>query len=85
MHGVLKHGGRASIVIGDTEVGIHNAHVFIQAMEKFGFKVYQVIKRPIPSKILPLTRDKKTGHFIATLKADRSAYPFEHILTMVKI
>ncbi|MGB8937480.1 MAG: hypothetical protein WCC17_20510 [Candidatus Nitrosopolaris sp.] len=52
-----EHGGRASIVIGDTEVGIHNAHVFIQAMEKFGFKVYQVIKRPIPSKILPLTRD----------------------------
>jgi DNA modification methylase len=88
MHRVLKVGGTAFIVIGDTElkrVGIHNADVFIQTMEKFGFKVYNVIKRPIPSKILPLTRDKKTGRFIAALKADRLAYPFEHILTMVKI
>lgn len=88
MHRVLKHDGRASIVIGETElkkVGIHNADVFIQTMEKFGFKVYDVIKRPIPSKILPLTRDQKTGQFVGTLKADRLAYPFEHILTMVKI
>ena len=88
MHRVLKVGGTAFIVIGDTElkrVGIHNADVFIQTMEKFGFKVYKVIKRPIPSKILPLTRDKKTGRFVAALKADRLAYPFEHILNMVKI
>jgi DNA modification methylase len=88
MHRVLKVGGTAFIVIGDTElkrVGIHNADVFIQMMEKFGFKVYKVIKRPIPTKILPLTRDKKTGRFVAALKADRLAYPFEHILTMVKI
>ncbi|MGC1931566.1 MAG: DNA methyltransferase [Candidatus Nitrosopolaris sp.] len=88
MQRVLKHDGRASIVIGDTElkkVRIHNTDVFIQTMEKFGFKVYDVIKRPIPSKNLPLTRDQKTGQFVATLKADRLAYPFEHILTMVKI
>jgi DNA modification methylase len=88
MHRVLKHGGRAFIVIGDTElkrVGIHNGDVFIQTMEKCGFKIHQLIKRPIPSKILPLTRDKKTGRFISALKADRLAYPFEHILTMVKI
>ena len=88
MHRVLKVGGKAFIVIGDTElrrVGIHNADVFIQTMEKFGFKVFNVIKRLIPSKILPLTRDKKTGRFIATLKADRLAYPFEYVLGMKKI
>lgn len=88
MQRVLKHGGRASIVIGDTDlkkVRIHNADFFVQTMEKFGFKVYQVIKRPIPNKILPLTRDQKTGRFVATSKADRMAYPFEYILIMVKI
>jgi DNA modification methylase len=85
---VLKHGGRASIVIGDTDlkkVRIHNADVFVETMEKFGFKVYQIIKRPIPSKILPLTRDQKTGRFVSTSKADRMAYPFEYIVTMEKI
>jgi len=88
MHRVLKVGGTAFIVIGDTElkrVGIHNADVFIQTMEKFGFKVYKVIKREVPSKILPSTRDKKTGRFAATLNADRLAYKSEYILGMVKI
>jgi DNA modification methylase len=88
MQRILKHDGRASIVIGDTElkrVKIHNADVFMQTLEKFGFEVCEVIKRTIPSKILPLTRDRKTGQFVATSKADRLAYPFEHILTVVKI
>jgi DNA modification methylase len=84
---VLKRGGRAAIVIGDTDlkkVKIHNANVFLQAMEKIGFRVYGIIKRPIPSKILPLTRDEKTGRFVATTKADRLAYPIESILIMEK-
>jgi DNA modification methylase len=83
MYRVLKHGGRASIVIGDTDlkkVKIYNADVFVQTMEKIGFKIYNIIKRPIPSKILPLTRDEKTGRFVATTKADRLAYPLEYIL-----
>src|SRR5215467_1304337 len=61
MHRVLKVGGTAFIVIGDTElkrVPIHNADVFIQTMKKIGFKFYKIIKREVPSKILPLTRDK---------------------------
>jgi hypothetical protein len=87
MYRVLKHGGRASIVIGDTDlkkVKIHNADVFSQTMEKIGFKAYDLIKRLIPSKILPLTRDEKTGRFVATTKADRLAYPIESILKMEK-
>jgi len=88
MHRVLKVGGTAFIVIGDTElkrVPIHNVDVFIQTMEKIGFKLYKKIKREVPSKILPSTRDKKTGRFAATLNADRLAYKSEYILGMVKI
>lgn len=88
MYRVLKYGGRSSIVIGDTDlkkVKIYNAEVFAQTMEKIGFKIYNIIKRPIPSKILPLTRDQKTGRFVATTKADRLAYPLEYILIMQKV
>jgi DNA modification methylase len=87
MYRALKHGGRISIVIGDTDlkkVKIHNADVLLQAMEKIGFRVYDIIKRPIPSKILPLTRDEKTGRFVATTKSDRLAYPTESILIIEK-
>lgn len=87
MYRVLKKGGRTCIVIGDTDlkkVKIHNADVFLQTMERIGFKVYNVIKRPIPNKILPLTRDEKTGRFVATTKADRLAYATESILIMEK-
>jgi len=54
-------------------------------MEKLGFELSDIIKRQIPSKILPSTRDEKTGRFIAASKADRFAYPVEHIINMVKI
>jgi DNA modification methylase len=87
MYRALKHRGRISIVIGDTDlkkVKIHNADVLLQAMEKIGFRVYDIIKRQIPSKILPLTRDEKTGRFIGTTKSDRLAYPTESILIMEK-
>jgi replicative superfamily II helicase len=64
MYRILKFGGRTAIVIGDTDlkkVKIHNADVFVQTLERIGFKVYNIIKRPIPSKVLPLTRDQKSG------------------------
>jgi DNA modification methylase len=88
MHRVLKPKGRAAIVIGDTDlkkVEIKNAEIFIQTMEKIGFKTYNIIKRPIPSKILPLTRDEKTGKFARTADADRLAYPTEYIVIMEKV
>ena len=82
---VLKEGGRAAIVVGDTDlrkVKIQNASVFIETMEAIGFKKHDIILRPIPSKILPLTRDEKTGKFTSTKSADRLAYPTEHIIIM---
>jgi DNA modification methylase len=87
MYRVLKFGGRTAIVIGDTDikkVKIQNADVFVQTMAKIGFNIYNIIKRPVPNKILPLTRDQKTGRFVATMKSDRLAYPFEYILIMEK-
>lgn len=49
-----------------------------------GFQIEQVIMREIPSKILPQTRDKKTGRFTKSKDADFLAYPHEYILVMQK-
>lgn len=88
MHRVLKRKGRAAIVVGDTDlkkVAIRNGEVFVQTMEKLGFQKYQIIKRPIPGKILPLTRNEKTGRFARIAEADRLAYPTEYIIIMEKL
>ena len=88
MHRILKKGGRACIVIGDTQlrrVKIHNADVFIESMYNIGFKTHRVIKRAIPNKILPFTRDERTGRFSTAISATRMAYPNEYILIMEKI
>ena len=86
---VLKRGGRACIVIGNTEfqgVKIYNAEVFQQQFENIGFKTHNVIKREIPSKMLPSTRDTKTGRFgKATDINIKMAYPTEYILIMEKL
>ena len=88
MYRILKFGGRISIVIGDTDikkVKICNADVFLQTLEQIGFEVYNIIKRPIPGKILPLTRDERTGRFAAAMKSDRLAYPYEYVIIMEKV
>ena len=88
MYRILKSGGRISIVIGDTElrkIKIQNAKFFAESMQLLGFKKMKLIQRIIPRKILPLTRDEKTGRFVASVKASRLAYPTEHILIMKKL
>jgi len=88
MQRVLKPGGKACIVIGNTElrkVKILNAQVFVEIMQNLGFRVHNIIKRRIPSKILPSTRDSKTGRFAPNHKADRLAYAHEYILVMEKL
>ncbi len=87
MYRVLKPKGKACIVIGDTElrkVPILNAEVFVEIMLNIGFKIHKIIKRRIPSKTLPQTRDSKTGRFTTNHKADRLAYAYEYILVMEK-
>jgi len=88
MYRVLKPRGKACIVIGNTElkkVKILNAEVFVEIMLNLGFRIHKIIKRRIPSKILPSTRDSKTGRFTSNHKADRLAYAYEYILVMEKI
>ena len=89
MKRLLKKGGRTCIVIGDTNlkgVKILNAEVFVEQLQNLGFKVDDIIKREIPSKNLPSTRDKKTGRFAkATDKKKVLAYPTEYILIMQRI
>jgi len=89
MKRVLKKGGRACIVIGNTEfcgVKILNAEVFQEQFENIGFKTYKIIHREIPSKMLPSTRDTKTGQFAkAKDKNLKLAYPTEYILIMEKL
>ena len=88
MYRILKQKGRICIVIGDTRlrmVSINNAEVFVESMHEIGFKTHKVIKRVIPNKILPLTRDDRTGRFCTSRLANRLAYPSEYILIMEKL
>ena len=89
MKRILKKNGRACIVIGNTSlkgVEILNAEVFVEQMQNLGFKIDDIIKREIPSKNLPSTRDKKTGRFAKlTGKNNIQIYPTEYILIMKKL
>jgi len=82
-HRILKADGRCCYVIGNTKlrgVDILNAEVFAESMQYSGLKVDRIIKREIPSKILPSKRDAKTGRFAANENADTFAYPTEYIV-----
>ena len=84
---VLKQGGYACVVIGNTTlkgVDVLNAQVLAEQMQNIGFSFEHLIMREIPSKILPQTRDKKTGRFVSADEADSLAYPHEFILVMRK-
>ena len=87
MYRILEPKGRACIVIGNTKikgVDILNAEIFEEIMNGLGFKTHNIIKRAVPSKILPQTRDSKSGRFAKTKDADRLAYNNEFILIMEK-
>lgn len=84
---ILKKGGRCCYVIGNTTlkgIKILNAEIFAESLQYSGFTLDKVIKREIPSKILPQKRDKKTGQFASTENADTEAYPVEYIIIGLK-
>ena len=84
---ILKSGGRCCHVIGDTilkGVEILNAGVFAESLQYSGFKLDRIIKREIPSKILPQKRDEKTGRFASNDNANSQAYPTEYIVIGLK-
>ncbi len=87
LYRVLRYGGHVGIVIGNTSlkgVEITNAEVFVEQMQHLGFALKSVIRREIPSKNLPSTRDKATGRFAKTSEADSFAYPTEFVLVLEK-
>lgn len=87
MHRVLRFGGKLCVVIGNTSlkgVAISNAEVFSEQARGLGFELTDVIKREIPSKNLPSTRDKATGRFAKALASDVLAYPSEFVLVLEK-
>ena len=88
MRRALQVGGKACIVIGDTElqgVKVLNAEVFVEQMQNIGYRADEIIKREIPSKILPQTRDPHSGRFTSSANAKKVlAYPVEYILVMEK-
>lgn len=84
---ILKPGSRCCYVIGDTRlkgVDILNAEVFAEGLQYSGFKLDRIIKREIPSKILPQKRDEKTGRFASNDNANSQAYPVEYIVIGLK-
>ena len=84
---ILKKGGRCCYVIGDTKlkgVDILNAEVFAESLQYAGFKLDRIIKREIPSKILPQKRNEKTGRFASNDNANSEAYPVEYIVIGLK-
>ena len=84
---ILKQGGRCCYVIGNTKlrgVDILNAEAFADSLQHSGFTLDRLIKREIPLKILPQTRDAKTGRFASRDKADSQAYPTEYIVIGLK-
>ncbi len=84
---ILKPGGRCCYVIGNTQlkgVDILNAEAFADSLQHSGFALDRIIKREIPSKILPQKRDKKTGRFASNKDADTEAYPIEYIVVGLK-
>lgn len=88
MKRILKKGGKTCIVIGNTSlkgVNILNAEVFAEQLQNLGFKIFDIIKREIPSKNLPSVRDEKTGKFARISDKNKTyAYPTEYILAMEK-
>lgn len=84
---ILKPDSRCCYIIGNTGlkgVEILNAEVFAESLAYCGFNIERVIKRAIPSKILPQTRDKKTGRFSSSRDATSQAYPTEYIIVGAK-
>lgn len=88
MHRILKLGGRACVIIGDTNlkgVEISNARVAADQMQRAGFEKVEFIKREIQNKMITPWRDSKTGKFTGKDNPSKKrAYEYEYIVIMEK-
>lgn len=85
---ILKPGGRACVVIGNTtlrNVEIKSSEVFYEFLYNAGLIEQDIIKRNIPNKLMPTLRDKTTGRFTTLDNKDcKRVYPNEYIIIMKK-
>jgi len=88
MYRVLKVGGKAGLIIGNTElkgVAIENAQVAAEQMHNAGFMNQKYIKREITNKLITPWRDAKTGKFTGLENSDKKrVYQYEYVLLMQK-
>lgn len=88
MHRVLKPGGKACIIIGNTNlrgVEILNAQVAAEQMQVAGFKKVEFIKREIPNKMITPWRDLQSGKFTGKSNPSKTrAYEYEYVVVMEK-
>jgi len=85
---VVRKGGRACVVIGDTElrgITLPNTEVAIDQMCRSGFLLEQVIERPVSGRVLAPYRDRHSGRFTSPENPSaKKVYSHEHILVMKK-
>lgn len=88
MHRILKTGGKACMIIGNTNlrgVEILNAQVAAEQMQVAGFKEVKFIKREIPNKMITPWRDIESGKFTGMANPSKTrAYEYEYVLVMEK-
>ncbi len=89
MHRVLKTGGKACVIIGNTSlrgVEILNAQVAAEQMQAAGFRKPVFIKREIPNKMITPYRDLGSGKFTSKDNPSKiRAYEYEYVVVMEKI
>lgn len=88
MHRILKTGGLACIIIGNTNlkgVEVLNAEVALEQMTNLGFHKKEIIKREIGSKIITSWRDSNNGRFTSSNNAhSKRVYQYEYLLIVKK-
>lgn len=88
MHRILKPGGKACVIVGNTNmrgIEILNAEIAAEQMANLGFKKVAFIKREILNKLITSWRDKNTGKFTSLDNpAKKRLYGCEYVIIMEK-
>jgi DNA modification methylase len=88
MYRILKTGGKACTIIGNTNlrgVEILNAEVAAEQMQRAGFSKVEFIKREIPNKMITPWRDVESGKFTGKDNPSKTrAYEYEYVAVMEK-
>lgn len=87
MYRVLKPNKQLSLILGDTEylgVDIPNTKVSIELLESAGFRIQNVIKRRLSSKIFTPFRDSSGRFTDAEHSNKRNIYQYEYIIVAKK-